>query len=136
MNDKYDIDTSLLIIRTNDFDSLESKLMDKGLKTLVVEDDRKPQFTCQELSDCIVFSMDEFRKIVNGNEFFMSKTILIECPSEESQIIRVLQMIDRIRSKSTIKTILATKENYYIPTFNKMLYEIVESSYTEDYMFN
>ena len=136
LNDKYDIDTSLLIIRTNDFDSLESKLMDKGLKTLVVEDDRKPQFTCQELSDCIVFSMDEFRKIVNGNEFFMSKTILIECPSEESQIIRVLQMIDRIRSKSTIKTILATKENYYIPTFNKMLYEIVESSYTEDYMFN
>jgi hypothetical protein len=80
--------------------------------------------------------MDEFRKIVNGNEFFMSKAILIECPSEESQIIRVLQMIDRIRSKSTIKTILATKENYYIPTFNKMLYEIVESSYTEDYMFN
>jgi hypothetical protein len=80
--------------------------------------------------------MDEFRKIVNGNEFFMSKTILIECPCEESQIIRVLQMIDRIRSKSTIKTILATKENYYIPTFNKMLYEIVESSYTEDYMFN
>ena len=136
LSDKYDIDTSLLIIRTNDFDSLESKLMDKGLKTLVVEDDRKPQFTCQELSDCIVFSMDEFRKIVNGNEFFMSKTILIECPSEESQIIRVLQMIDRIRLKSTIKTILATKENYYIPTFNKMLYEIVESSYTEDYMFN
>ena len=73
---------------------------------------------------------------INGNEFFMSKTILIECPNEESQIIRVLQMIERIRSKSIIKIILATKENYYIPTFNKMLYEIVESSYTEDYMFN
>lgn len=133
--DKYDIDDGLLIVKTDDFDSIESKLMEKGLKTLVIEDDRNPKFTDKELSDCVVFYMDEFRKIVNGNEFYLSKTILIECPQDESQIIRVLQMIERIRSKCGVKIILVTKENYYITTFNKMLYEIIESSYTEDYMF-
>lgn len=135
-NDMFSINENMLIIRTQSFDSFEQSLMNKGAKTIVLSEPRALMTTGHQDSGFISFTLDEFKKLLSGKDYFLSKTVIIECPEEEQQIISVIQMIQGLINKFKVKVILLTKDNYYIGTFNKRLYELIEASYIEDYMFN
>ena len=135
-SDNFLINESVLIVRAQNFDIFEQRLMNKGIKTLVLSKDRELPFTdCQD-SGFVCFTLDEFKQLLDGKDYYLSKTIAIECPEEEMQIINVIQMIHGLINKFKVKVILLIKDNYFIGKFNKRLYELIEASYIEDYMFN
>lgn len=135
-SDNFLINESVLIVRAQNFDIFEQRLMNKGIKTLILSKDRELLFTdCQD-SGFVCFTLDEFKQLLDGKDYYLSKTIAIECPEEEMQIINVIQMIHGLINKFKVKVILLIKDNYFIGKFNKRLYELIEASYIEDYMFN
>lgn len=132
--DDYLLDDSVLIVKTDDFNLLENKLLAKGVKSLVIDGLKQFSQDNQQKTDTIIFTIEEFKKLLDNKEYFLTKTILFECPENEDKIIKIMELIDRIRKKYGVQIILLTKDNYYINTFNKKLYEMIEASYREDYM--
>ena len=138
MNKKADINVfadPIVIIRSDDFDDLEKRLITKGVDTIIVNRECEIDPMAKQNKELMYFTIEEFKKILAGKEYFLSSTIVIECPEKEDQIIRVLQLVQKVKEKFNTATILLTKDNHYISAFNKRIYEIVEASYLEDYMF-
>lgn len=131
---RYLINDDVLIIKTDDFDKIENKFIAQGAKTLVLNKFRNMHQNYAQEKDLMIFTLDEFKKIIDNKEFFITNTIVIECPDIDNEIINLLQLIERVKIKYLIRVILLTKENYYIDAFNKRLFEIIEASYKEDYM--
>ena len=119
----------LLIVRTDDVYAAELALAQKAFVIFVQNKEK----SIDSEFDNIIISYEEYYHLLDENMYFFDSVVVFECPTNEYNILKLLASISKLRIKK-IKIIILTKENYFIESRNKYLYEMIEAPYKEFYM--
>ena len=120
------------IILSQDFLGIEELLSKQQFYLIIGDLDEYPLYC--EKAEFLRLDYNEFYSAIEKNTFLLKNKIIFECPEEEYKILKLIKTISALKLKYGINFCLLIKENYFLNSKNKYLYEILEASYVEDYV--